>query len=436
VNAIVTPVRRLRGHLTVPGDKSISHRAALLGALAQGRTEVTGFLEGEDCLHTLRALESLGIETTRKGHGHYLIHGAGLEGFQEPQNVLDCGNSGTSARLLLGLLAGQPFSAVLTGDESLRRRPMDRVVDPLRQMGATVIGRQGGRRLPLAMTGRRPLRAIHHRLPVASAQVKSALLLASLFAEREVTVEEPALSRDHTERMLRVFGAAISREGLSVSLEPGQPLFGQTLRVPGDFSSAAFFLILALIVPDSDVVIDSVGLNPTRTGLLELVKEMGGQASSVVLEDEGEPWGEIRLQSSALRGVSVGGEMIPKLIDEFPILAVAAACADGITDARDARELRVKESDRIRALVEELGKLGVRIEERDDGFTVYGRSRLRGSKVSSWGDHRIAMALIVAGLVAEGQTMVEDIECIQTSFPGFFEGLTRLAGEPCVKVER
>jgi 3-phosphoshikimate 1-carboxyvinyltransferase len=419
----------------VPGDKSISHRAALLGAIALGRTEITGFLDGEDCLNSLRALEALGVEVTRKGAGHYLINGAGLDGLQEPSTILDCGNSGTTARLLLGLLAGQPFTALLTGDESLRRRPMDRVVGPLRLMGATVAGRRNGERLPLAISGHPPLRAVRHLLPVASAQVKSALLLAGLYADGPVTVEEPAQSRDHTERMLGAFGAALKRERLSVSIEPGNRLSGQTLRVPGDFSSAAFFLVASLIVDESDVTIEGVGLNPTRTGLLDLLLEMGASASATVEGKEGEPSGSVRLQSSRLRGVRVGGPMIPRLIDEFPILAVAAACAEGTTEVRDARELRVKESDRIRALAEELTKLGAKIGERPDGFTFQGGSRRRGGAVSSWGDHRMAMALIIAGLVAEGKSVVEDVECVRTSYPGFFDDLTRLAGAPCVKVE-
>lgn len=435
MRAIVTPVRSLQGRLGVPGDKSISHRAALLGAISQGRTEVVGFLEGEDCLNTLRALESLGVEITRKGAGHYLISGAGLDGLQEPSNVLDCGNSGTTARLLLGLLAGQPFTTLLTGDESLRRRPMDRVVGPLRLMGATVAGRRNGERLPLAITGHPPLRAVRHLLPVASAQVKSALLLAGLYADGPVTVEEPAHSRDHTERMLGAFGAALKRERLSITIGPGNRLRGQTLRVPGDFSSAAFFLVASLIVDDADVTIEGVGLNPTRTGLLDLLREMGGSASVTVEGEEGEPWGRVRLRSSRLRGLPVGGPMIPRLIDEFPIFAVAAACAEGTTEVRDAQELRVKESDRIRALGEELTTLGARIEERPDGFTIQGGSRLRGGVVSSWGDHRMAMALIIAGLVAEGESVIEDVACIQTSYPGFFHDLTLLAGTPCVRVE-
>jgi len=435
MKAVVTPVRTLEGRLTVPGDKSISHRAFLCGALSRGRTEIIGCLEGEDCLNTLRALECLGVEATRKGSGHYFIHGVDLHGFLEPGNVLECGNSGTTARLLLGILAGQPFTALLNGDESLRRRPMNRVVDPLRSMGATVMGRQNGHRLPLAILGRNPLRSINYQLPVASAQVKSSLLFAGLFADGPVTVEEPAQSRDHTERMLEAFGAALQRHGLAVTIEPGRPLQGQTLKIPGDLSSAAFFLVAALIVPDSDVTIDSVGLNPTRAGLLDVLREMGGETAVTTYEEAGEPWGAVRLRSSQLRGVSVGGALIPRLIDEFPILALAAARADGVTEVRDAQELRVKESDRIRALTEELGKLGAQIEELEDGFRIRGGTKLNGATVSSWGDHRMAMALITAGLVAEGQTVVEGIECIQTSYPDFFEALRSLTGGPCVRLE-
>ncbi len=443
----ITPVGRLEGRLGVPGDKSISHRAILFGALARGRTEISGLLESLDCLSTLNAVRRLGAEVTRKGAGHYLVDGAGLRGLVEPDDILDCGNSGTSARLLLGVLAGQPFWSVMTGDESLRRRPMGRVADPLRLMGATVVGRDGGRRLPLCIGGTRPLRAIVHRSPVASAQVKTAVLLAGLWADGPVTVEEPALSRDHTERMLGSFGARFEIEPRRVTITPGEELHGRPVSVPGDISSAAFFLVAASIVADSRVTVESVGVNPTRTGLLDVLGAMGadvsrsrpssprergqGGESGADGTQTGEPAADLTVASADLRGTEVGGELVPRLIDEIPVLAVAACAADGVTRVRDAAELRVKESDRIRAIATELGHMGADIVELADGLEIRGGRRLRGAAVQSAGDHRIAMALAVAGLCADGPTVIDDTDCIATSFPGFVQSLNELAGEPC-----
>lgn len=432
MRVLVRPVSPLNGALQVPGDKSISHRAALVGALATGPTEISGLLEAGDCLDTLRALAALGVEATRKGPGQYRIGGVGLDGFQEPDRVLDCGNSGTSARLLLGLLAGQPFWGMLTGDDSLRRRPMERVTLPLRQMGATVVGRREGVRLPLAIRGRRPLRGGLHRLGVASAQVKSALLLAGLYADGPVTVEEPQASRDHTERILARFGARIERDGSRVTVSPGGELNGQPVDVPGDFSAAAFFLVLGCLVPDSTVTIRGVGVNPTRTGLLDVLSEMGADVRVTEHAEEGEPTATLRAVASRLKGLRVGGTLVPRLIDELPVLAIAAAAAEGETEVRDARELRVKESDRIATLASELAKLGVAIEELEDGFRIRGGRPLTGARVMSHGDHRIAMALIVAGLLATGQTVVEDTACIATSFPEFVPTLRGLTGQACV----
>jgi 3-phosphoshikimate 1-carboxyvinyltransferase len=430
----VRPARSLRGSVEVPGDKSISHRAALIGALASGPTEVTGYLEAQDCLGTLRLLSALGVEITRKGPGHYLIAGAGLAGFQEPEDVLDLGNSGTTARLALGLLAGQPFWTLLTGDESLRRRPMGRVTGPIRRMGASVVGRNDGDRLPLAVRGGRPLKAIWYRSPVASAQVKSALLLAALYADGPVTLEEPTRSRDHTERMLRAFGADLTLDDQRLTLAPGRELVGRTVHIPGDLSSATFFLVGGTIVPDSELVAAGVGINPTRTGAIQVLEEMGARIGQSDLHGEDEPAATLRVESRPLRGATLAGARIPGLIDEIPILAVAASCAQGVTEVRDAAELRVKESDRIRALATELGKLGVRIEERQNGFRIRGGVPLRGAVVQSWGDHRIAMALIIAGLVAEGETVVEDTGCIATSYPDFLPTLERLAGDASLTV--
>ncbi len=425
----------LDGVITVPGDKSISHRAALLGAVAEGPTEVTGYLEAEDCLSTLRAVEALGVEVTRKGSGHYWIAGTGLHGLQEPDQVLDCGNSGTTARLLMGILAGQPFWSMVTGDDSLRRRPMGRVATPLRQMGATVVGRSDGSRLPLAIRGGRPLDPITYRTPVASAQVKSAVLLAGLWATGAVTVEEPAQSRDHTERMLAQFGVTIRAEERRLTLEPGQRLRPTTIQVPGDISSAAFFLVAGAVVPASRLRVEGVSLNPTRTGILDALLAMGARVTREDGSSPGEPVGSIGVESSTLRSTTVDGALVPRLIDEIPVLAVAATRASGVTEIRDAADLRVKESDRIAALATELVKLGVRVDQRADGLAIHGGARLAGARVDSHGDHRIAMALVVAGLAATGETVVENTACISTSFPEFVSTLNRLAGGETVQVE-
>jgi 3-phosphoshikimate 1-carboxyvinyltransferase len=441
----ITPVGRLLGSVEVPGDKSISHRAALFGAFAHGRTEISGFLEGEDCLRTLKAVRQLGAEVTTKGPGQYLVDGAGLTGFGEPSDVVDCGNSGTAARLLIGVLAGQPFWTVLTGDESLRSRPMGRVAEPLRLMGATIVGRDGGKRLPLAVGGRRPLKALVHRSPIASAQVKTALLLAGLWADGPVTVEQPVPSRDHTERMLRSFGARLEVSGARVTITPGGELHGQPVAVPGDISSAAFLLVAGSIVGESRVSVKNVGVNPTRTGLLDALGAMGasiavsptGEARTPAGHrggpdggGTGEPAADLAVTTATLGGTTVGGDLIPRLIDEVPALAVAAAVADGVTRIRDAAELRVKESDRIRTVATELGRMGVEVVELPDGLEIRGGKRLRGAVVQSGGDHRMAMALCVAGLVADGPTIVEDTDCIATSFPGFVQILNELAGQP------
>ena len=425
---------RLRGTIAVPGDKSISHRAALFGAIADGRTEITGFLEGEDCLHTLRAVEQLGAQVTRKGPGHYLVDGGGLLGLREPDDVIDCGNSGTMTRLLMGVLAGQPFWTFLTGDASMRRRPMKRVTEPLTAMGATFVGRKDAGLLPLGVLGARPLRGIAYSSPVASAQVKTALLLAGLWADGPVSVTEPARSRDHTERMLAGFGARLAVEGRRVTLTPGPPLRGQSVAVPGDVSSAAFLLVAGAVVPEAVVTVTGVGVNETRAGILEALESMGApirRSGAAVVA--GEPVADLTVRSTRLRGAQVGGPMIPRLIDEVPVLAVAACVAQGPSRITDAAELRVKESDRIRSVATELAKLGARISEAPDGLEIEGGARFRGAHVQSGGDHRVAMALCVAGLVAEGETVVEDTECIRTSYPGFIETLNALAGTRCAE---
>ena len=426
--------KRLSGTVEVPGDKSISHRAALFGAIASGRTEVTGYLEAEDCLNTLKAVRALGVLVTRKGPGHYLVDGAGLIGLREPEQVIDLGNSGTAVRLLMGVLAGQPFWTFLTGDDSLRRRPMGRVGEPLTRMGATVVGREDGSRLPLGVRGARPLKAIAYDSPVASAQVKTALLLAGLWADGPVTVTEPVRSRDHTERMLTGFGARLSVDGRTVTLTPGAELRGQGVAVPGDISSAAFLLVAGTIARGAEITVTGVGVNPTRAGLLDALEAMGapvGRSHGALAA--GEPVADLTTRSATLRGALVGGPIIPRLIDEVPVLAVAACMAEGRTRITDAAELRVKESDRIRSIAGELGKLGARITEAPDGLEIEGGARLRGACVQSGGDHRMAMALCVAGLVADGETVVEDTECIRTSYPGFVDTVNALAGAPCVE---
>lgn len=421
----VHPLRRLRATFSVPGDKSISHRSALLGAIAEGVTVVEGFLTSEDCLNTLRAVESMGVRVEREGD-RVVLHGVGLDGLREPKQVVDVGNSGTGIRLLAGLAAGQPFRTVLTGDASIRRRPMGRIVEPLTRMGARIRGEANNTLAPLEIYGGN-LHGIRYESPLASAQVKSAILLAGLYADSPTTVVEPTLSRDHTERMLVAFGAELRREGNSITVQPRPTLTAQTLKVPGDLSSAAFFLVAGLLVPDAELVLTDVGINPTRTGLLTALRTMG---AAIQVENErslgDEPAGDIRVRSSSLRGAEFGGALIVEMIDEIPILALAASQAEGETLVRDAAELRVKESDRIATIVEELGNLGVQMTPLPDGFRIVGPQRLRGGTCKSHGDHRIAMTAAIAGLIASEPVTVCDIACIETSFPTFWETLNAL----------
>ncbi|MBS4007725.1 MAG: 3-phosphoshikimate 1-carboxyvinyltransferase [Clostridium sp.] len=412
----------LRGELTVPGDKSISHRALILGALAEGETQISGFLAGEDCLSTVDCLRKLGVEIAVQ-ESNVRVAGVGLYGLREPADILDCGNSGTTARLLLGVLAGQPFYTVLTGDGSLRQRPMSRVAEPLRRMGASIWGRSQGKLLPLSVQGG-GLRELEYVSPLASAQVKSALLLAGLYAQGITAVREPEKSRDHSERMLAAFGATIEADGKLVRLQ-GQPrLQGQSVSVPGDISSAAFFLVAASIMPGSDLIVRNVGVNPTRTGVLDVLREMGAALELLNHRLEGgEPVADIRVQSADLRGVEIGGEIIPRLIDELPILAVAAMFADGETLVRDAAELRVKETDRILAVAEEFGKLGAVIVPKADGFVVTGGRQLQSATANSRGDHRIAMALCVAAMAGKVRLTMDSAESVAVSFPGFWQAL-------------
>ena len=420
------PRSGLRGEITVPGDKSISHRSIMLGSLAEGTTMVHGFLHGEDNHATLNAFRAMGIGIEELADGVLRIAGKGLDGLQEPQTVLDCGNSGTTIRLMTGLLSGQSFFSVLTGDRYLCRRPMKRVVGPLASMGAQIWGRGGGDLAPLAIRGSR-LQAVDYTSPIASAQVKSALMLAGLYAEGVTTVREPHLSRDHSERMLRYFGAEVQPFAGGVSISGRPRLQGREVQVPGDISSAAFFLVAALITPGSELLIRNVGVNPTRSGIIDILQQMGGKLELLnPRELSGEPVADILVRSSALRGIDIGGEVVPRAIDEFPVVAVAASFAEGTTTIRDAKELRVKETDRIAAMTAELTKLGGRVEAREDGMVVQGVEGLSGGAVTSHGDHRIAMSMAVAALRASGSVTIDDTACTATSFPNFWELLQGL----------
>jgi 3-phosphoshikimate 1-carboxyvinyltransferase len=421
----ITPAARVRGVWRPPSDKSITHRAVILGLLAQGVTEIAGFLESDDCLRTLQIAQQLGAQAERTGDALWRLTGRGGQLLQEPLDILDAGNSGTTARLMAGVLASYPIFSVLTGDNSLRRRPMRRIVEPLQRMGAQIDGREGGTRLPLAIRGG-DLRGIAYLTPVASAQVKSCLLLAGLRAAGTTEITEPYLSRDHTERMLRAFGVAVEQQmsasgGSRVRIAGGQPLQGQRLSVPGDFSSAAFWMAAALLLHGSDLIIEHVGINPTRTGLLEALGNAGVHLEwSAVDEQAGEPIATLRVRPQPISAMQVGGALVPRLVDEVPILALLATQANGTTEIRDAAELRVKESDRIESIATELRKMGAAIEPLPDGLRVHGPTSLHGAEVHSHGDHRIAMTLAIAGLVAHtGETIVHGVECVQTSFPQF-----------------
>ncbi|MBP1727739.1 MAG: aroA [Deltaproteobacteria bacterium] len=398
----------------------------MLGSVANGVTTVAGFLRGEDNMATLNAMRAMGIKIEDDG-SVLKIHGAGLHGLSEPEDIVDCGNSGTSIRLLTGLLAGQSFFTVLTGDRYLRKRPMKRVVTPLAAMGAKIAGRAGGEKAPLAITGSQ-LSGVAYDSPVSSAQVKSAILLAGLYADGETVVTEPHLSRDHSERMLHHFGADIEAAGTVVRIRGGRELTAREIVVPGDISSAAFFMVAGLIVPCSELLIAGVGVNPTRTGIIDILTMMGGKISLLNLREvSGEPVADILVRTSALQGIDISGDLVPRAIDEFPIIAVAAAAAKGRTTIRDARELRVKETDRIRAMAENLRLAGVRVDEAADGMTVYGTEKFTAFHADSCGDHRIAMSMLVAALVADKPCTVDDTECIATSFPNFFSLLEQVA---------
>ena len=405
----------------MPGDKSVSHRAAILGAMARGETVVRGFSSALDCASTLACLRSLGVGIEQDGET-VRIDGRGTESWRASAAPLDAGNSGSTLRMLAGALAGRPFRSVLTGDDSLRRRPVERVAMPLRAMGAQASSNEG--RPPLVIEGG-GLRGITWELEVASAQVKTAVLLAGLQAEGTTTVRESQASRDHTERMLRAFGVPVEKTGIAVSVRGGAPLTAVPVDVPGDTSSAAFLVVAALVRPSSEVRIDGVLLNPGRTGFLDVLRSMGARIETGLDTESPEPVGWIVARTSELQGTTIGGDVVPALIDEVPALAVAAAHAEGTTTITGAKELRVKESDRIAALALNLRRLGARVEERPDGLVIEGKATLKGAEVRSFGDHRIAMAMAIAGLSAEGETSIEEAECASVSFPEFWDVLGR-----------
>jgi 3-phosphoshikimate 1-carboxyvinyltransferase len=434
----ITAPRRLRGTIAIPGDKSISHRAVILNAVAEGNARITHFLTGADCLATIACMQALGVRIEREADSVW-VYGAGLRrtrgggGLQEPDDVLDCGNSGTTLRLLAGLLAGQDgLFAVLTGDRSLRGRPQQRIVAPLRALGAAIDGRQGGDRAPLAVRGA-SLKGGAYELPIASAQVKSALLLAALAGTGPLTLSGRTDGRDHTERMLAAMGIDITIARGTITLYPPvHPVmpYPLSLRVPGDPSSAAFWWVAAAIHPDAELTTTGVCLNPTRTGALDVLRAMGAQVSITNERQEGsEPVGDVTVRSSALRGVAIGGALIPRLIDELPVLAVAAACAEGDTLIRDAQELRAKETDRIAMVAHGLGALGVAVEPTADGMGITGGRGLRGTTLASHGDHRLAMAWAIAGLAATGETRIEGAEAVEVSYPEFWETLSSISSE-------
>lgn len=423
---IITPSKGLRGTLTVPGDKSISHRSIMFGSLAEGDTVITGFLYGDDCLSTVAAFRNMGIAidvTDEK----IVVHGKGLYGLTEPENCIDVGNSGTTIRLISGLLAGQPFYTVLTGDDSIRKRPMGRVIKPLSLMGAQIAGRKENTLAPLAIQGTK-LKAISYQSPVASAQVKSAILLAGLYADGWTEVIEPSLSRNHTELMLQSFGAEVVCEGNTARVKGKPQLKGQNIEVPGDISSAAYLLVAASIIPDSEVHLKNVGLNPTRTGIIDVLLDMG---ADITITNErvsgGERMGDITVRSAKLHGTTIAGDLIPRLIDEVPIIAVAAACAEGITEIRDAQELKVKESNRLETVAEGLRAFGVQLDVLDDGLRITGGKPLKaGAVCQSYGDHRIAMSMTVAALAAQGSAEIEQFEAVAVSWPTFWDDIQAL----------
>ena len=416
----------IQGEIAPPADKSVSHRSLIINSFAEGTARVSNFLTSADCLATLSCLKSLGVSIERNG-SEVIIAGRGMKGFQRPEKSLDAQNSGTTMRLMAGLLASQPFTCTITGDESLRSRPMARVIQPLNLMGAKIESREN--KAPLTITGGN-LHGIQYKLPIASAQVKSAILLAALTANGQTVIEQPAPSRDHTERMLQAMGATVHIDGLNITLIPeSSPLKPLDMKIPGDISSAAFWMVAGVLHPHSRIRLTNVGMNPTRKGILEVLQSMN---ASIIIESQrlegNEPVADLLIESSKLQAIDIGGEMIPRLIDEIPIIAVAASQAEGTTVIRDAAELRVKESDRIYNTATELRRMGANIDEREDGLIIHGISKLVGNRCDSHGDHRLAMTLAVAGLIAEGETIIGNSEAVEVSYPEFWNDLKQLYG--------
>ena len=423
---VIEKINQLKGNISVPGDKSISHRSLILGSIAQGETRIYNFLNSLDCLKTFECMQSLGSEIELGEDNFIKIKGKGLYGLQEPKNILEVGNSGTTIRLLAGLLSGQNFYSVLNGDNSIRKRPMKRVVQPLRLMEADIWGREDGQFAPLSIKGSL-LNPLQYTLPVASAQVKSALLLAGLYAAGETIIKEPLPTRDHTERMLSIMQADIMMSHQEIIIIGGKFLKGTDLFIPGDISSAAYFIAAASILKDSKIVISQVGVNPTRTGIIKILKSMGAKINILNYQiKSNEPQADLEIEYSELKGISIMPEEVPFLIDELPLIALVATQAQGKTIVSGAKELRVKETDRLKAIVSELKKMGANIKEKEDGFIVVGPSKLQGAACESYHDHRIAMSLAIAALLAEGKTVIKNSECIDISFPGFENTLQKL----------
>lgn len=419
-----TNIQSLRGEIAIPGDKSVSHRSIMFGALAEGETVISNFLPGADCLSTIACFQKLGVAIEQDGKQVRVV-GKGFNGLTEPNEVLDVGNSGTTIRLMMGILAGQNFSAVLAGDQSIAKRTMTRVVKPLKDMGAMIDGRNNGEFAPLHIRGGN-LQPITYELPVASAQVKSAIILAGLQADGETVVIEPEETRDHTERMIRQFGGQVVKEGNAIKVQGHQQFKGTEVHVPGDISSAAFFMVAAAITEDSEVVLKNVGLNPTRTGIIDVMKNMGADITIEELPSMGEPVGHITVRSSKLKGTTISGKLIPRLIDELPIIALLATKAEGTTIIKDAAELKVKETNRIDTVANELSVLGANVTPTDDGLIIEGGTSLHGGIVTSYGDHRIGMMLAIAALVSKGEMELQDPSAIDVSYPEFFEHLDQL----------
>lgn len=426
MNQIITPKKNIHATITVPGDKSISHRSIMFGALSKGITEIEGFLMGEDCLSTINCFQKLGINIEQY-QNKILVHGKGLHGLTAPTEILDVGNSGTTLRLISGILSAQPFCSQLTGDSSIQKRPMNRIAVPLRNMGAVLKGNDNNKLFaPFTIEGRQ-LKGITYTLPVASAQVKSAILLAGIFAECETVVIEPQPTRDHTEIMLRYMGADIQKIGNEIHCKPAEQLYAKKIVVPADISSAAYFMVMACICENSEILLKNVGINQTRTGIIDALKAMGG---NIAIENEsiinGEKIANIRVKYSALHGTTIGGADIPRLIDEIPVIAVAACFAKGTTIIKDAQELKVKESNRIQTIITELKKFGADITETEDGMIINGVEHLKGCTVESHNDHRIALAMSIAGACALGETTIVDAECVNISFPNFYDIVTAI----------